>query len=174
MMEFRGTSNIRFTDVDGRLSGWWGNQPESRFQMKPEMDCIPGAQGFRMSNPCVLAVVSLLGSLQVFEKTSMEELNAKTRLLTGYLEMLLDDLVASMPQRPFEIITPRSPSDRGCQLSILFNQPIKPIFAKLLAAGVVCDKREPNVLRLAPVPMYNSFADVWRFVSLLKDAIISA
>ncbi len=132
---------------------------------------IPGALGFRMSNPCVLAVVSLLGSLQVFEKTSMKELNEKTRLLTGYLQTLLLETVAEFRQPPFEVITPAEPTRRGCQLSLLFAMPVKPIFARLLSVGVVCDKREPNVLRIAPVPMYNTFKDVHRFATILRQAI---
>jgi kynureninase len=138
-------------------------------------DAIQGADVYRMSNPCVLAVISLLGSLQLFDQTSMDGLVAKSRLMTGYLEWLLSQAFPGVreqkPSAPFQIMTPGDPQRRGCQLSLLFNGPVKPVFEYLVKAGVVCDKREPNSLRLAPVPLYNSFEDCWRFVECLKQAM---
>ena len=157
------------------------------------MDAIPGAQGYRMSNPCVLAVVSLLGSLQVFEETSMQALTAKSWLLTGYLEFLLAKLAAALPpsstaKPPFTIITPANPSERGCQLSLVFcggvsgvsgvsgsgGGGLTTLFRRLMERGIVCDKREPDCIRVAPVPLYNSFEDVWRFVDILRDTLSSS
>lgn len=152
-----------------RFLGWWGNDGKSRFQMNNDkFDGICGAQVYRMSNPCVLAVVSLLGSLQVFEKTSMEQLSRKSRQLTGYLEALLKQEISS---DAVKIITPADPEQRGCQLSLLFQGNVKAIFERLSTAGVVCDKREPDCLRIAPVPLYNTFEDIWKFVQILKQAL---
>lgn len=152
-----------------RLSGWWG--AEDRFAMLEDFQPRPGAQGYQLSNPSVFATIPLLSSLVVFEKTSMEELRRKSVLLTGYLEVLLKQF---FPPPAVSIITPSDPSQRGCQLSLLFggkNESVKEIFEALLNAGVVCDKREPNVIRIAPVPLYNGFMDVWRFIEILKSVV---
>lgn len=152
-----------------RFAGWWGNRGETRFQMRLDYDPIEGANVYRMSNPHVLAVVSLYSSLQIFDKTSMATLNEKTFLLTGYLELLLvKRFKVGTEHAPFSIITPASPKERGCQLSLLFKSEIKTIFAKLTESGVVCDKREPDCIRIAPAPLYNSFEDVWNFVDILS------
>eukprot|EP00051_Salpingoeca_urceolata_P027694 m.482812 g.482812 ORF g.482812 m.482812 type:complete len:521 (+) comp22671_c0_seq1:159-1721(+) len=157
-----------------RLTGWWGVDPATRFEMGYDSPLLPGVKGFQLSNPPVLQTVSLLGSLNVFEKTSMQELRAKSELLTAYLEYLLNSVVFSHDTklaRPLRIITPTNHARRGCQLSLLFPENVKPIFDELEKRGVVCDKREPNVLRVAPAPMYNSFADVYRFGQLLRDSV---
>lgn len=127
---------------------------------------IPGANAYRVSNPNVLATVSLLASLQVFAQTSMEDLRAKSVLLTGYLEVLLENIPG------FTILTPRDPAERGCQLSLLFEEGLMmKVFEGLQKEGVVVDERKPDVIRVAPTPLYNSFSDVWRFVEVLKGAI---
>ena len=141
--------------------------------MKNEFDGIQGANVYRMSNPCVLAVVAMHSSLKLFEKTSMKQLNEKTRLLTGYLEFLLDQTFGlGSADAPFVIMTPRDPAQRGCQLSLRFKTNIKEIFAFLTNSGVVCDERKPDCIRIAPVPMYNSYRDVWNFVQILNKAVL--
>lgn len=139
------------------------------FSLCLEFDPILGANGYRMSNPCVMAVVSLLGSLEVFKKTSIEELNKKSRVLTGYLEyLILNDPLLS---KKVKIITPSDPRQRGCQLSLVLDGNLKAIFEKLSNAGVVCDKREPDCIRVAPVPLYNTFKDVYEFVVILRSSL---
>lgn len=126
-----------------------------------------------MSNPCVLAVVSLLASLQVFDRTTIPALTHKSRQLTGYLAHLLNTRILAANPDLFHIITPQEPRDRGCQLSLIFRQGVvTKVFRALTHMGVVCDKREPDCIRVAPVPLYNSFRDVWWFVELLREAIV--
>ncbi|KAK9721902.1 Kynureninase (L-kynurenine hydrolase) [Basidiobolus ranarum] len=149
-----------------RFSGWWGHNKSTRFQMNNVSDPLPGAAGFQMSNPSVLTTVSLLGSLEIFEQASMQELREKSLLLTGYLEYLLDNLFDASS---FTVMTPRNPEQRGCQLSFLFGENVKQVYHQLSSSGVVCDVREPNSIRIAPVPLYNSFLDVYKFIDLLKS-----
>lgn len=153
-----------------RLAGWWGVEPATRFKMDYDTPFQPGVLGLQLSNPPVLQTVSLLASLNLFAEAGMARLRAKSERLTGYLLELLDRVLGD---RFFSVITPREPARRGCQLSLLFKQPIRPIFARLEQHGVVCDMREPNVLRVAPVPLYNSFHDVFRFVTLLHQVLES-
>lgn len=127
---------------------------------------MPSANSYRLSNPNVLATVSLLGSLQVFALTSMPDLRAKSLLLTGYLS----SLVSTLPD--VQIITPSDPESRGCQLSLLFTTgKMIPVLAHLESKGVVVDERKPNVIRVAPAPLYNSFADVFAFYGLVKEGL---
>ncbi|KAJ3042958.1 hypothetical protein HDV00_006265 [Rhizophlyctis rosea] len=152
-----------------RFAGWWGTDPKTKFNMEHTFQPIPGAASFRVSNPNVLATVSLLGSLQVFAQTSMTALREKSILLTGYLERLLDDL----PTRSkFEILTPRNPEERGCQLSLLFKDGVMmELFTQLRKNGIICDERKPDVIRVAPTPLYNTFVEVWQFVRTLRDIL---
>ncbi|KXS11948.1 kynureninase [Gonapodya prolifera JEL478] len=151
-----------------RFAGWWGHDKATRFEMDTKFIPLPGAGGYQQSNPNVFATTALLGSLNVFAKTSMEQLRAKSVLLTGYLIALLDQEVGDAN---FVVITPRDPNERGAQLSLLLKTKVGPIFEGLLRKGVVCDKREPDVIRVAPAPLYNSFYDVWRFVKALKAVL---
>nr|CAG8607109.1 1664_t:CDS:2 [Entrophospora candida] len=142
-----------------RFAGWWGTDLTSRFQMDKRM----------VSNPSVLNVVSLLGSLEVFSKTSMVQLRTKSILLTGYLEYLLDK---QLDEIGCKIITPRDPHQRGCQLSLIFDsERVRSIHKELMTYGIVVDIREPNCLRVAPAPLYNTFSEVWKFVKALKMAV---
>ncbi|KAI3651341.1 hypothetical protein MP228_004822 [Amoeboaphelidium protococcarum] len=160
-----------------KLYGWWSNKSESRFQMKSQIDPLETAQVYRMSNPCVLAVVALYSSLLIFDQVGMDALRHKSLMLTGYLEMLLEHEFLQSPQQQhgsnatFQIVTPRDVEQRGCQLSLIFKKDIKLIFDKLTSYGVVCDERKPYCIRVAPVPLYNSFSDVYQFIQLLKRAI---
>jgi kynureninase len=152
-----------------RFAGWWGSTDEGKFDMELNFKCIPGAAGYRLSNPSVLTVIALKASLDVFEKTSMEQLCAKSKDLTGYLERLLD---SKIPKDQVKIITPADPKQRGCQLSLLFAEGLMlKVFNHLCNVGIVCDERKPNVIRVAPAPLYNTFQDVWIFVNELKKAL---
>jgi kynureninase len=149
-----------------RLAGWWGNDPATRFQMhlQPEFIPVPSADSWAVSNPPILSMAPLRTSLAIFDEAGgMEALRTKSMMLTGYLHYLLD-LIGS---KHFTVITPREPDERGCQLSILAHEHPKELFAKLEAAGVKSDFREPNVIRVAPTPLYNTFHEVWRFAQIL-------
>ncbi|KAK6341759.1 Kynureninase (L-kynurenine hydrolase) [Orbilia blumenaviensis] len=153
-----------------RLTGWWGHDRASRFKMENNFIAIPGAAGFQHSNPSVMATVCLLGSLRVFAKTTMKALREKSICLTGYLEELL--LADRETAKYYKIITPGNPSERGAQLSLLFEGGIMDaVFRKLEIAGIIADKREPDVIRVAPAPLYNSYEDVFMFSRKLQEAI---
>jgi kynureninase len=151
-----------------RLAGWWGNDPATRFRMQLERAFVPrpGADGWQVSNPPILSMAPLRASLDLFDEAGMAALRAKSERLTGYLEWLLRRLPAGM----VEIMTPGDPARRGCQLSLLVAGG-RELLTRLEAAGIVCDFREPNVLRLAPAPLYNSFHDVWRCVEPLRSPV---
>jgi kynureninase len=151
-----------------RLAGWWGNDPATRFrmQLEPEFVPVPSADSWAVSNPPIFSMAPLRASLAIFDEAGgMEALRAKSIQLTGYLQFLLDQAHS----RIFTVITPRETNERGCQLSILVHEHPKELFAKLEAAGVKCDFREPNVIRAAPTPLYNTFHEVWRFAGILTE-----
>ncbi|KAK6521930.1 Kynureninase (L-kynurenine hydrolase), variant 2 [Arthrobotrys megalospora] len=157
----------------GRLTGWWGHDRASRFKMENNFVAIPGAGGFQHSNPSVLATVCLLGSLKVFAQTTMKVIREKSIHLTGYLEELL--LADEETAKFYEIITPKNPSERGAQLSLLFKDGIMDtVFRKLELAGIIADKRDPDVIRIAPAPLYNSYEDVFKFSQKLREAVLEA
>lgn len=151
-----------------RFAGWWGNDPAQRFQMHLMADFIPhpGADGWQLSNPPILALAPLRVSLEIFDEVGMTALRAKSVRLTGYLEYLLDHVHGGR----FEILTPRNSAERGCQLSIRIPGNARVVLDELEAAGVVCDFRAPDVIRVAPVPLYNRFEDVHRFAALLSSS----
>ena len=151
-----------------RFAGWWGNDPKTRFRMHLEEEFVPreGADGWQLSNPPILAMAPLRASLEIFDECGMERLRAKSIRLTGYLAYLIDRL----PGGRIEIVTPREPAERGCQLSLrVLGGRARELFRALEAQGIVCDTREPDVLRVAPVPLYNTFHDVWTFARSLED-----
>lgn len=152
-----------------RLGGWWGNDPATRFKMHLIPDFVPkaDADGWQLSNPPIFSMAPLRASLAMFDEVGMPALRTKSQLLTGYLRYLIE---RASSQR-FQIITPREPEACGCQLSILVHDQPRERLAALEAAGVVCDFREPNVIRVAPAPFYNSFHDVWRFAQILNRAV---
>lgn len=160
------------------LVGWWGHEFKSRFSMENKLKLSDGVDGFRLSNPPILLVCSLHASLEVFNQTSMEALRKKSILLTGYLEYLIKHYYSenmTEPKKPYaKIITPSHFEDRGCQLSLAFSVPIKAVYKELEMRGVACDLREPNGLRIAPVPLYNTFHDVFKFIKILGEALASA
>ena len=150
-----------------RLAGWWGHDKGTRFLMGPEFHPIPTAEGWQLSNPPIIQLAVLNASLAIFDEAGMNTLRKKSELLTGYLEYLIHAIGADH----ISILTPTDVSQRGCQLSIKFKENGKVYFEKLIEAGVICDWREPDVIRLAPVPLYNSFLDVYTFAQILKQNI---
>ncbi|KAF2235496.1 kynureninase [Viridothelium virens] len=153
-----------------RLAGWWGSSKTSRFSMTNRFEPIPGAAGWQLSNPSVLDLTSVQASLAVFGKTDMAALRAKSVRLTGWLEELL-----SAREGWFGVITPRVPEQRGAQLSVLLAEGLlDPVMEVLEEEGCVVDERRPDVIRVAPAPMYNTFVDVRRFVVVFEDALKKA
>ncbi len=153
-----------------RLAGWWGNDPKTRFrlQLEPEFRPVASADSWQVSNPPVLSMAPLRASLALFDEAGgVQALREKSVKLTAYLQFLLD----SLPEGSAEVITPREPESRGCQLSLRIQDRAPAVFEKLEAADVKCDFREPNVIRAAPTPLYNTFHEVWRFGELLRNAV---
>jgi kynureninase len=149
-----------------RLAGWFGNDPNKRFRLHLEPEFLPvaSADAWQISNPPIFSMAPLRASLAIFDEAGgMEPLRAKSTKLTGYLEFLIEQTKS----KKFSIITPADPSARGAQLSIQANEHPKQLHEELIAAGVKCDFREPNVIRVAPTPLYNTFHEVWRFAQIL-------
>ncbi len=154
-----------------RFAGWWGHREDERFQMKKGFQPMSGAAGWQLSNAQIMASAPHLASLEIFEEAGMHNLREKSHRLTGYLAFLLDDLQARYPNCGLEIITPNTPEERGCQLSVFAARNGRKIFDYLTENGVIADWREPDVIRVAPVPLYNRFEDVFWLVKLLEDGI---
>ena len=151
-----------------RLEGWWGHNKATRFKMRDDFDPIPTAEGWQLSNPPILAMAAVWASLRIFDEAGMENLRKKSIALTGYLEYL----VRSLGEDVVQIITPADPEQRGAQLSIQVKNATKELFHKISENGVVADWREPDVIRVAPAPLYNSFEDAYRFYVALSKALI--
>lgn len=153
-----------------RFAGWWGNAEKTRFKMEKHYVPQEGAAGWQMSNAPVMNMAAHKASLELFEKAGIKNLRKKSLLLTGYLEFLLRSQVSHLTSQ-VSVITPTDPKARGCQLSLQTKANGKKIFDKLTKAGIIADWREPDVIRIAPVPLYNSYEDVWRFASILAASI---
>ncbi|KAI8989454.1 kynureninase [Pilobolus umbonatus] len=156
-----------------RYAGWWGNQKENRFQMIPEFQPSEGASGYQMSNPSVFTVVSLLGSLQLFEEAGgVDELRKKSIALTCYLEKLLYTVLENEFKKGLiRILTPSEVEQRGCQMSLEFPDKMMDVYHGLKSRGIIVDERKPTVIRVAPTPLYNRYIDVYRFTQYLKDVM---
>lgn len=150
-----------------RFAGWWGHNKATRFNMRHDFDALDGAEGWQLSNPPILSMAAIRASLDVFAEAGFENLRTKSEKLTGYLEYLLDEL----NNDNINIITPRNKAERGCQLSIQVKSADKALHTQLTKAGVISDWREPDVIRVAPAPLYTSFEDVWEFVERLKKVL---
>ena len=151
-----------------RFAGWWGHDKSNRFQMPEAFTPLRGAEGWQLSNPSIFAAAPLLASLELFDQAKMDALRAKSIRLTGYLELLLQGTVAA----DVSILTPSSIEARGCQLSLRIERQAREaraIHEKLTRGGFICDWREPDIVRIAPAPLYNSYADVWDFVRALRE-----
>jgi len=147
-----------------RFTGWWSHNKETRFRMRDEFDQLPGAEGWQLSNPPILSMAAIKASLDLFDEVGFKKLVEKSKKLTGYFEFLLNEL----NNKHIKIITPSNPKERGCQLSIQVKNADKSLHQKLTEAGVISDWREPDVIRCAPTPFYNSFQDVYHLVNKLK------
>lgn len=147
-----------------RLGGWWANDEKTRFLMKKGFEPKPDANGWNLSTAQVFNMVALKASLEIFERTSIQDLRKKSIELTGYLEYAIHGLPHIHPQ----VITPIDPAKRGAQLSLYFPENGREIFERMIQEGIIVDYREPGVVRVAPAPLYNSFEDVFRFKELLE------
>ena len=149
-----------------RFAGWWGHDKETRFKMPPALQPIPGVEGWQISNPPILPLAALRASMDLFDEAGIDRLRAKSEQLTGYMEHLLEQ----HPSDNMSIITPKDPQQRGCQLSLRIKQNGKAIHDHLMKAGIMCDWREPDIIRVAPVPLYNTFTDIYRFAEIFTQA----
>ncbi|XP_057309335.1 kynureninase-like [Hydractinia symbiolongicarpus] len=164
-----------------KLTGWWGVEFKDRFHMDNEkLPIIPGARGYAVSNPALFSTIPVLASLDIFEKVGMSKIIKKQRLLTGYLEYLIKcTLTSQLPSHmthfgaKVDIITPSDVRCRGSQLSLHFSMSIDIVHKELTRRGVVCDKRQPNVIRVSPAPLYNNFTDVFKFVETLSQVLLA-
>ena len=147
-----------------RFAGWWGHNKEDRFKMPDEFNPIKSAEGWQLSNPPILSLAAIRASLSIFDEVGIDKLVRKSKQLTDYLLFLLDSIETDR----IEIITPK---ERGCQISIRVKNGNKELFDKITKKGVVADWREPDVMRLAPIPLYNSFSDVFNFYNILKTVL---
>ncbi|GMQ25864.1 kynureninase [Algoriphagus sp. oki45] len=152
-----------------RFAGWWGHDEGERFKMEKGFVPMYGADGWQLANSNVLALAAHQASLDIFQEAGMENLRKKSEKLTGYLEFLIEQI--SGKSGVLEIITPKNPAERGCQLSLLIHRGGKAVFDEFYKHGVVGDWRNPNVIRLAPTPLYNSFLDVYRFAKILEQSL---
>lgn len=152
-----------------RFAGWWGHDKKTRFLMGPEFIPLAGAEGWQISNPPILQMATLRASLEIFAEAGMAALVEKSQELTGYLESLIEDI----GDERISVITPSDPDQRGCQLSIRVMGGDRSLHERIVEQGVYADWREPDVIRVAPVPLYNSFDDVFRFAEILSDCVRS-
>ena len=151
-----------------RFAGWWGHNKNTRFGMRDDFDPIVGAEGWQLSNPPILSLAAIRASLAIFDEIGMDALHKKSVKLTGYLEALITNLLVN----EITIVTPKNSNERGCQLSIQINNGAgKSVYEAITKKGVVADWREPDVIRVAPAPLYNSFEDVHNFVTILKEEL---
>lgn len=154
-----------------RFAGWWGHDEENRFLMKPGYQPMKGAAGWQLSNAQILPMAAHLASLDMFDEVGMDRLRAKSLVLTGFLEFLIDKLNSDLGTKAIKIITPRTEKDRGCQLSLVMAKDGRKVFDELTNQGVISDWREPDVIRVAPVPLYNTFEDCYKFVEIMRGVL---
>ncbi len=156
-----------------RFAGWWGHNKERRFKMEPDFDPVHGADGWQVSNLPILSLAPYLASVELFAEVGMDRLIKKRNQITSYLEFILHEIDAELPDAEFEIITPSNQEERGCQLSVFLHGQGRSLFDYLMKNGVITDWREPNVIRFAPVPFYCSYEDMYEFGQILKQGILS-
>ncbi|NJM78548.1 MAG: kynureninase, partial [Flavobacterium sp.] len=155
-----------------RFAGWWGHNKERRFLMEPNFDPVRSADGWQISNLPILSLAPYLASVHMFAAIGMQKLINKRNLITSYLEYILHEIDAEIEGSEFEIITPLNQEERACQLSVYLHGQGKELFDYLMKNGVITDWREPSVIRLAPVPLYTSFEDMYEFGQILKKGIL--
>lgn len=154
-----------------RFAGWWGHNKERRFLMEPKFDPVQGADGWQVSNLPILSLAPYLASVEMFDEVGMDALIEKRNKITAYLEFVLEEIDKEVDST-FEVITPKNPEERANQLSVFLHGEGKELFNYLMKNGVITDWREPNVIRLAPVPFYCSYEDMYRFGQILKEGIL--
>ena len=152
-----------------RFAGWWGHNEKERFAMKKGFHGMTGVDGWQLSNHPILQGAAHLASLEIIQEAGMKNLRKKSVQLTGYLEFWLNTI--DPENRYYKLLTPANPEERGCQLSLFMKQAGRKVFDRLAGAGVIADWREPDVIRLAPVPLYNSFEEVFRFAEIFTKAL---
>ena len=154
-----------------RFGGWWGHDKNTRFEMKNGFQPMEGAEGWQLSNAPILGMSAMKASLEVFADVGMRALREKSERLTAYLEYTIDTLAEEFPDAGISIITPREPELRGCQISINIAGRERKLFDDMIAAGLIADFREPCIIRIAPVPLYNSFEDVFTFGRVMRELL---
>ena len=160
-------------DTLHRFAGWWGYDKDERFAMHELFKPAPAAEGWQLSTPPMLLLASLHASLDIYKEAGMSTIHTKREALTAYLWQVLKNVLESGWSDAFRILTPTVPEERGCQVSLLFPKNGKEVFSQLTEAGFYVDWREPDVIRLAPVPLYNTFSEVALFGEALKAALKS-
>lgn len=150
-----------------RFAGWWNHNKDTRFNMRQPFDVMPGAEGWQLSNPPILSMAAIRASIDMFDEIGMQALRSKSERLTGYFEFLINEIKTDR----IKVITPKNPEERGCQLSIQVKNADKKLHEKLINENIITDWREPDVIRCAPVPMYNSFEDVFKMVGILRKLL---
>jgi kynureninase len=155
-----------------RFGGWWGHDKTTRFQMKSGFQPMEGAEGWQLSNVPILGMSAMKASLEVFAEAGMPALREKSEKLTGYLEYTIDELAREFPDAKISLITPREAGQRGCQISMDVAGRERKLFDDMIAVGVIVDFREPCVIRMAPVPLYNSFEDVFTFGKVMRELLV--
>ncbi|MDG1476793.1 MAG: kynureninase, partial [Vicingaceae bacterium] len=156
-----------------RLAGWWGHEKETRFLMEPGFKPMKSAEAWQMSNAPVLTMAAHKAAIDIFDEVGMDKLLKKQKLISGYLEFIVDEVNSTLTEegKSLEIITPRNWEERGCQVSVIAHGYGKALFDTLTEEGVISDWREPNAIRMAPIPLYTSYEDIYRFGEILKAAL---
>ena len=154
-----------------RFAGWWGYTKETRFKMEKGFEAIPTVEGWQLSNPPILSMAPHKASLEIFGEAGMNNLVIKSKRLSGYLHFILNDINSRQKEKVIDVITPSNENERGCQVSMLMLKRGKEIFEALLKQGVIADWREPDVIRVAPTPLYNTFEDIYRFGEIINSAM---
>ena len=154
-----------------RFGGWWGHDKTTRFQMEPGFQPMEGAEGWQLSNAPILGMAAMKASLELFAEVGIDALREKSVKLTGYLEYTVDELAREFPDAGISVITPRDSQQRGCQVSMNCASRERELYDSMLAAGVIADFREPCIIRMAPVPFYNSFEDVHTFGQVMRELL---
>ena len=154
-----------------RFAGWWGHKKETRFKMEPGFQPIPTAEGWQLSNAPVFSMAVHKAAIELFEEAGMEKLFKKGKQLSAYLIFLLKDLAAKFPAHGIYVITPENENERGCQVSFIIKKDGKSVFNQLVQQGVSAGWREPEVIRVAPVPLYNTFEEVWQFSEMISKIL---
>jgi kynureninase len=154
-----------------RFAGWWGHDEDRRFLMEKGFVPMKGAQGWQLSNAAVFSMAPCKASMDIFDEVGLPKLIKKSRKLTNFMEFVFNDISERYDNCNFEIITPKEERYRGCQLSVLMHGQGKEMFDYITKEGVIADWREPNVIRLAPVPLYNSFEDIFKLGQIIENAL---